>query len=39
MFAAALRAVDPTMRLEWIESRPEGSPTCRWRIVAEPAVP
>ena len=34
MFAAALRAVDPTLRLEWIESRPQGSATCRWRIRA-----
>ncbi len=36
MFAAALRAVDPTLRLEWITSRPEGAATCRWRIHAEP---
>ncbi len=34
MFAAALHALDPTMRLEWIESRPQGSHTCRWRIHA-----
>jgi hypothetical protein len=39
MFGAALRAVDPGLRLEWIESRPEGSATCRWRIhVAEEAT-
>ncbi|HEY7677253.1 MAG TPA: DUF6125 family protein [Candidatus Methylomirabilis sp.] len=34
MFAAALRAVDPGLRLEWIASRPQGATTCRWRIHA-----
>ena len=37
MFAAALRAVDPSLHLEWITSRPEGSATCRWRIHADAA--
>ncbi len=34
MFAAVLRSVDPTLRLEWIESRPQGAHMCRWRIHA-----
>jgi hypothetical protein len=38
MLAAALRAVDPALRLDWIESRPQGSATCRWRICVEPAA-
>lgn len=35
MFTAALRAVDPGLRLEWITSRPEGAQTCQWRIRGE----